>query len=173
MPIPAAQRTLARMRILLVLTIIVFSLILPVFAREIGWGRYENARFGYVAGIPPGFSAYGESDNGDGQVFDQRAKRQVLTVWGSHILEASFEAEVAARIAYAEEDGWHLAAQTVTPRWANFSGVLGQRMFDARMILLCDGTSYAAMTVEYSVIHSGEMKDRLPQLEDMFRAAEC
>ncbi|MFC0010889.1 hypothetical protein [Devosia nitrariae] len=161
------------MRILLVLTVAVFSLIPPVFARELGRGRYENVRFGYVAGIPPGFTGQGESDNGDGQVFDQSAKGQVLTVWGSHFLEADFEAEVAARIGYAEEDGWTIAAQTVTPRWANFSGVLGQRMLDARMILLCDGTSYAVMTVQYSVVHAGEIKDRLPQLEDMFRATGC
>ena len=161
------------MRILLVLGVALFGLILPVFARELGWGRYENARFGYIAGIPPGFSGYGESDNGDGQIFDQRAKGQVLSFWGGVLSEADFEAEVAARLGYAERDGWNIAAQTVTPRWANFSGVLGQRMFDTRMILLCDGTSYAAMTVQYSVIHAGEMKDRFGQLEDMFRATGC
>jgi hypothetical protein len=161
------------MRILLALGLAACVLIVPAFARELGWGRYDNARFGYVAGIPPGFSGYGESDNGDGQIFDDSAKGQVLSFWGSRLAEESFEEAVKARVGYTERDGWNIAAQTVTPRWANFSGVLGQRMFNARMILLCDGQSYAVMTVQYSVIHAGVMQDRLPQLEDMFRARGC
>lgn len=161
------------MRILFVLCIAVFGLISPVFARELGWSRYENARYGYVAGIPPSFSGYGESDNGDGQIFDDAAKGQVLSLWGSMLVEESFEKAVEERVGYAERDGWNIAARTVTPRWADFSGVLGQRMFNTRVILLCDGESYAMMTVQYSVIHAGEMKDRLPQLEDGFRATGC
>ncbi|WP_052731849.1 hypothetical protein [Devosia geojensis] len=161
------------MRILLALLLAALALVAPAHARELGWSRYDNARFGYAAGIPPRFSGYGESDNGDGQIFDDSAKGQVLSFWGSILAEESFEGAVKARIGYAERDGWNIAAQTVTPRWANFSGVLGQRMFNARMILLCDGESYAVMTVQYSVIHAGEMQDRLPQLEDTFRAKGC
>jgi hypothetical protein len=161
------------MRILLTLCLAALALTATVHARELGWSQYQNARFGYVVGIPPGFSGYGESDNGDGQTFDIASRGQVLSVWGSMLLEESFEAAVKARMGYAERDGWNLATQTVTPQWANFSGVLGQRMFNTRMILLCDGQSYAMMTVQYSVIHAGEMRDRLPQLEDMFRAKGC
>lgn len=158
------------MRILIVLLALIA---VPAAARELGWGRYDNARFGYTSEIPAGFSGYGESDNGDGQIFDNAGKAQVLSFWGANIMDENFEAEVASRMGYAERDGWNIAYQAVTPRWASFSGVMGQRMFYTRMIQLCDGSSYAAMTVQYSAAHAADMKPKVERLVKGFRADGC
>lgn len=143
----------------------------PALAQD--WGSYGNARFGYELAIPPGFSGYGESDNGDGQVFDRPELAQVLMAWGSMMVEEDFEAEVASRMQNAQDDGWNLAAQTVTPRWASFSGVLGQRMFDTHMIQLCDGASYAVWTAEYSAVNAADMRPVIERLVESFRATDC
>ena len=158
------------MRILIVLLALIA---LPVSARELGWGRYDNARFGYTSEIPAGFSGYGESDNGDGQIFDNAGKAQVLSFWGANVTAEDFEAEVAARMGYAERDGWNIAYQATTSYWASFSGVMGQRMFYTRMIALCDGLSYAAMTVQYSAAQAADMKPRVERLAAGFRDLGC
>ena len=158
------------MRILIVLLAL---MALPAAAQELGWGRYDNVRFGYSGEVPAGFSGYGESDNGDGQIFDDAGKAQVLSYWGANIVDEDFKAEVASRIGYAERDGWNIAYQAVTPRWASFSGVMGQRLFYTHMIELCDGLSYAAMTVQYSAAQAAEMKPKVERLAKGLHAEGC
>ena len=51
------------------------------------WGWYENARFGYVIDLPPGFVGEGEADNGDGQVFNSADGTQLLRVHGGNALD--------------------------------------------------------------------------------------
>ena len=74
--------------------IILALLTTPAFAQ--GWERYDNARYGYSIDIPPEFAGNGESDNGDGQGFQNMASAQDLVVWGGTIM-GDFEAEVAFR----------------------------------------------------------------------------
>lgn len=158
------------MRILIALLALIA---LPATAQELGWGRYDNARFGYTSEIPAGFSGRGESDNGDGQIFDNAGKAQVLTLWGANITAEDFEAEVIARRGYAEQDGWNIAYQATTTYWASFSGVMGQRMFYTRMIALCDGLSYAALTVQYSAAQAADMKPKVERLVTGLRDLGC
>lgn len=158
------------MRILIVLLALIA---VPVAALELGWGRYDNARFGYTSEIPAGFSGHGESDNGDGQIFDNAGKAQVLTLWGGNIIAEDFEAEVIARRGYAEQDGWNIAYQATTTYWASFSGVMGQKMFYTRMIALCDGLSYAALTVQYSAAQAADMKPKVERLVTGLRDLGC
>jgi hypothetical protein len=158
-----------RMRLLLVLWFALLSL--PAFAQ--GWESYGNARFGYQSAIPPGFSGYGESDNGDGQIFDNPGTMQSLALWGANMLEESFEAEVAASIGYAERDGFNISFQTITPEWATFSGVTGDRQFTRRMILLCDRQSTASFTLQFSGREAADMKDVAQRLAQEFRATGC
>lgn len=158
------------MRILIVLLALIA---VPVSAQELGWGRYDNARFGYTSEIPAGFSGHGESDNGDGQIFDNAGKAQVLTLWGANITAEDFEAEVIARRGYAEQDGWNISYQATTTYWASFSGVMGQKMFYTRMIALCDGLSYAALTVQYSAAQAADMKPKVERLVTGLRDLGC
>lgn len=155
------------MRILLTLLFALCTL--PAFAQ--GWGHYENARFGYGIDIPPGFSGNGESDNGDGQGFT--GPGQSLLVWGGHMMSEDFEAEVASAIGFAEGDAWNITGQTVTPHWASFSAIKGFRILHQRMILLCDGTSYAAFQADYVVTESADMRPVIERLEASFRASGC
>jgi hypothetical protein len=106
----------------------------PAFAAE--WGHYENARFGYVIDIPPGFESQHEAANGDGQVFSTPTAE--LRVYGGYILEGDFEDEIKALQQTAVEAGWTITYQAATPRWASYSGTQGSRIFYARAIALCD-----------------------------------
>ena len=150
------------MRILL---IALFTLLAaPAFAQ--GWDHYDNDRFGYGVDIPPGFSSQRESDNGDGATFAGGRNPSYLTVWGGN-LTGSFEDEVSQRMAWSEAEAWNTTYQAVTPRWASWSAIKGFRILYQRMVLLCDGTSYAAFRMEYSVTDVSEMD---PVVERLVRS---
>jgi len=152
------------MRTLLAL---LFALIAtPALAQ--GWGHYDNDRFGYGLDIPPGFSSQNFSDNGDGESFAAGGKPTYLTVWGGN-LTGSFEDEVSQRMAWGESEAWNTTSQTVTPRWANWSAIKGFRMLHQRMVLLCDGTSYAAFRLEYSVTDASAMDPAVERLAQSLR----
>jgi hypothetical protein len=145
--------------------IILFALLAtPALAQ--GWDHYDNDRFGYSIDIPPGFAGQGESDNGDGQAFAVDDKPIDLLVWGGHALEG-FEAEIAQRMAWDAEEAWNVTYQATTPRWASWSAIKGFRILYQRMVLLCDGSSYAAFRAEYSVTDSAEMD---PVIERLVRS---
>ena len=156
------------MRILLIALFVLFAA--PAFAQS--WDHYENGRFGYSIDIPPGFSGQGESDNGDGQAFAAEGKRIDLLVWGGTALEG-FEAEIAQRMAWDGDEAWNITYQATTPRWASWSAIKGFRILHQRMVLLCDGSSYAAFRAEYSVTESAEMDPVIERLVRSLRGEAC
>ena len=126
----------------------------PAVAQE--WRHYDNARFGYGIDIPPGFTQGGESDNGDGQAFKVAGSPTALAVWGSN-LTSEFESEVTDYMDFVTNEGWAISYQVTTPQWASFSGIRGGQVLYQRMVLLCDGSSYAAFRAEYSEREIGTM----------------
>lgn len=160
-----------RFRVMRLFLSLIFTLLaLPAFAQ--GWDHYENGRFGYGIDIPPGFAAAGESDNGDGQAFSADGKPIDLLVWGGNLMEG-FEAEVAQRMAWDEEEAWNITYQATTPRWASWSAIKGFRILYQRLVLLCDGASYAAFRAEYSVTDSAEMNPVVEKLVQSLRGTSC
>jgi hypothetical protein len=155
------------------LALLILVLLTGPALAAIGWSRYDNARFGYAGGVPQGFSGYGESDNGDGQTFDHPTSRQVLSYWGSMILQSGFAEEVASAIGSAERDGWAISFQAETPEWASFTGVMGQSRFHMRMILLCDRISVASMRLQYTAAQAADVKPMIEELEAEFSASGC
>lgn len=154
------------------IVLILFALFTaPAFAQ--GWLHYDNARFGFGIDIPPGFAGQGESENGDGQAFTTEGKPIDLLVWGGNLMEPDFESEVAAAMGYTEEAGWNLTYQASTPRWASFSGTQGDRILYQRLILLCDGMSYASFHVEYSTRDRAEMDPAVEQMVASLKAGAC
>ena len=157
------------MRILLIALFTILST--PAFAQ--GWEHYDNARFGYGVDIPAGFAGDGESDNGDGQSFYDARGAKGLLVWGSN-LQGDFENEVSSAMDYAvAENGWNFSYQATTPRWASFSGVKGSRILYQRMLLLCDGTSYAAFRAEYSAADVSDMTTAVERMVQSLRGTGC
>lgn len=147
----------------IVLALILSLLATPAFAQ--GWDRYDNSRFGYGVDIPPGFAASDDSDNGDGQAFALAGRPTYLLVWGGHVRDG-FESVVAQAMAGDQGEAWNISHQTSTPRWADYGAVKGSRMLHQRLVLLCDGQSYAAFRAEYSSVDSTDMNpviDRLVQ----------
>lgn len=153
-----------------VLLILFALLTTPALAQ--GWQTYDNARFGYSIDIPPAFSGQGESDNGDGQAFAAEGKPIDLLVWGGYALEG-FDAEIAQRMVWDTEEAWNITYQATTPRWASWSAIKGFRIVYQRMVLLCDGSSYAAFRAEYSVTDSAEMDPVIERLVRSLRGEGC
>lgn len=146
---------------------ILFVLATPALAQS--WGSYENARFGYVIEVPPGFEAGQEADNGDGRSFRDGASR--LLVWGGNITEGSFEGAVAAAQGFATGDGWTITYEAVTPSWASFSGTQSKRILYQRMIALCDG-QYASFRLEYSAIDMAKLEPVVDRLVQTLKPAD-
>ena len=157
------------MRILL---LTLFALLtLPVQAGE----RYDNARFGYSVSVPDGFIGQGESDNGDGQHFAVPGRAISLSVWGGLLGAggAGFDSAVAQAMAHDAQQGWNQTYQAVTPRWASWSASSGGQILYQRMILLCDGQSYAAFRAEYGQRDRADMDPVIDQLVASLRGSRC
>ena len=134
---------------------------------------YANARFGYSISVPDGFVVTDESDNGDGRSFYKAQGAQGLLVWGANLQE-DFESEVAAAQDYAmAENGLKLTYTASTPRWASFSGTSGSRLIYQRMVLLCDGTSYAAFRIQYSQTDIAAMNATIDRLVQSLKPNAC
>jgi hypothetical protein len=140
-----------------------FLLLMPaIAANAAGWGRYENARFGYGIDVPPDFAAMGEAQNGDGQVFSRGT--QVLTVFGGNVTEADFEREIAWRKSNVD---FNLTYEATTPSWASWSGKKRDRILYARAVALCGGTQYAMFELEYFAV---DLKEMDPVVERLVRS---
>jgi hypothetical protein len=157
------------MRILLSIAVLLLAMS-PALAQF--WSHYANDRFGYELDIPPDFSGYGESDNGDGQVFYRLDREQELTVWGGN-LPGTFDTDVAERQASDSAANWAISYQTSTPQWAVWSGQRDHRIFYQRMIVLCDGASVAAYRLEYNIRDLAETDAVIDGLNRSFVADTC
>lgn len=113
------------------------------------WTHYDNARFGFSVAIPRAFEPQGESDNGDGQSFALAGRPALLSAWGGYLM-SDFEDEIASAIEAEAANGWLLVERNTSPRWATWSAGKGGRVLLQRVILLCDGISFAAFRLEYS-----------------------
>lgn len=119
----------------------------PLSAAE--WGSYENGRFGYVIDVPADFTRGEEAANGDGRVFTSGDGTQTLRVYGGNIVEADFESSVQAAMGYAQDAGWVLSYERVTPGWASYSGERSGMILYARAISVCEGSQFASFEYEY------------------------
>jgi hypothetical protein len=156
------------MRTLLLFLLVLMTL--PALAQ--GWDRYDNTRFGYFIDLPFGFVAQGESAYGDGQSFAMPGKPIDLSVWGG-LIGADFEQEVARRIAQDGAGGWSVTYQAVTPGWASWSSIKGDRIAYERLITLCDGSSYAAFRAEYSSRDRPLMDPIVEQIAGSLKGSAC
>ena len=139
------------------------------------WTHYDNARFGYGIDVPPGFEGQGESDNGDGQVFYLPNGMQELTVWGGWlgVSADTLEGEAAGRSGSDMGAGWAISYSAATPQWATWSGTQGDSILYQRMILLCDGESYAAFRLTYPARDLAPMHSVLEGLVRSFVPSGC
>jgi len=139
------------------------------------WTHYANARFGYEIDIPPDYVGQGESQNGDGQVFFLPGRLQSLTVWGGNFYETTdgLEAEAKSQFDIDVQSGLSVSYQSSTPHWAVWSGTIGKRVIYQRMILLCDGATYAAMRSEYERDDLNAMHEIIEGLVRSFKETGC
>lgn len=136
-----------------------------------GGGRYDNGRFGFSIPVPEGFVAQGESANGDGQRFELPGRVTTLVVWGGHL--ADFDSEVAERMSSDAAENWSITYQATSPKWASWSGTKGGKIAYQRMILLCDGASYAAFRMEYGQVDRPKMDPVVERLVGALQGPTC
>lgn len=129
-----------------IILFIVVSAVAPAHAQD--WSRYENARFGYVVDIPPGFLADDVAENGDGRIFHSADGTQLLRVFGGAAPDG-FEQTTTSAMDFAREDGWTLGYERTTPSWASFSGTRNGMIVYARAIALCGGDRFASFELHY------------------------
>jgi hypothetical protein len=112
---------------------------------------YFNSRFGYSLDVPKLFTLTDpDPENGDGRAYSTKDKTVALSVYGSHILQDSFAAEIKSRRGFEESDGWKITYESVVNRnVASFTGEKEDRIFYARFITVCGGSSLGAYRVEY------------------------
>jgi hypothetical protein len=132
----------------------------PLGAAE--WGRHVNARYGYETAVPPGFTARGAADNGDGQIFATATAE--LRVFGGNILEGDFEAEMRWRQGVLEAEGWALTDRMSTPDAAVFAAQRAGRLLSVRAMALCGGDQFGMLMFTYlraDIAASAPLIDRL------------
>ncbi|HEY4199339.1 MAG TPA: hypothetical protein VGM83_02160 [Devosiaceae bacterium] len=143
---------------------------LPVQAAE--WSTYANSRYGYVVGVPPGFTGQGESDSGDGQVFRSGKGTETLRVWGGFLTEKDFSAEIAWRQKQDASDGLKITYQASTPKWASYSGTKGGLIHYSRAIARC-GDQYAMFELDYSKAEAARLDPVVGKLVGSLQAGRC
>lgn len=143
-----ANRINSTMRIFLI--VIALLLATPVFAQ--GWTSYENARYGAVADVPPGYAPMGpEAANSDGLIFRSRQGSALLTIYGANVPGKNFEAYVEGQKEHDRSyNGWKLGNSSVTPSWAEYSGSLGGRQLRVRTIAACGGKHALTVKLEFN-----------------------
>jgi len=137
------------MRLFLVMPVIMLVMILAKAPglQAADWQPFANARFGYTIELPPAFTMQRAPDNGDGGTFLARNGDRLL-VFGTHVLETTFDGEASNRIVQAMDDGWSISYSRVEQEWASYSGARGERILYVRGIKLCDdGAGF--MMLEY------------------------
>jgi len=147
----------------------VIALVAPANAQE--WGRYDNDRFGYSIAVPPGFVGQGQSQNGDGQAFVLPGRVTSLTVWGglTGVVHNGFEVMAEASIGHDTDEGWNITYRVTTPKWASWTGTKGGNILYRRMVLLCDGSAYAAFEMKYGQIDRPSMDPVVERLVGSLR----
>lgn len=111
------------------------------------WQSYSNARFGYRVEVPPGFKTGRAPDNDDGRTFTGANGDRIL-VFGTNLIDTTFEGEASNRIVQAMDDGWQISYSRVEADWASYSGAKGGRILYVRGVQLCNEAA-AFVMLEY------------------------
>ncbi|WP_140048846.1 hypothetical protein [Devosia lucknowensis] len=152
--------------------IILFLLVFTTPALAQYWGHYTNARFGYAIDVPPDFEGNGEASDGAGQAFYRTEAEQSLEAWGGP-MDTGLDALAQSLAADNAALGWGITMQTSTPQWATLSGLRDRRSFFQRLIVLCDGKSYASMRVDFPTADLNAVEPVLQGLARSFVAEGC
>lgn len=137
-----------------------------------GWERYVNRRFQYQIDIPPDFSEIKASDNGDGGVSSSSNGTAELRVWGGHLSEDGFAAEIEWRVNQDSDDGWSVTYQKQQAKWAVWSGAKGARIFYERAIPVCNGAA-AYFRLEYDKSRAKAFDPIISRLATSLQSGDC
>jgi hypothetical protein len=95
-----------------------------------------------------------------------------LSVWGSHVTEGDFAAEVANRIELSSAYGWKITYQKKAEDWASWSGTKGGRVMYARAISLCRSRA-AFFHLEYDLAEVATYDPVVERLVASLKSGDC
>ena len=132
--------------------IVLFTVLVTSTAFGQNWTHYENARYGALADVPPGFAPMGpEARNSDGLIFRSQQGGALLTIFGASVPNKNFEAYIESQKEHdTSYNGWKLGDSSVTPDWAEYSGALGGRQLRVRTITACSGKHALTAKLEFN-----------------------
>ncbi|NSL85629.1 hypothetical protein [Chitinophaga solisilvae] len=84
--------------------------------------EYCNARFGFCAGYPKGFTGKGESANGDGQTFTSADGKAVILIFGALADDTDVEGDIVQDRFRTASSGYKVVYKVIKPNWFIFSG---------------------------------------------------
>ena len=120
----------------------------PVQASSQEWQQFGVLQSGFVFDVPPGFLLTQRAENGQGATFEEKGGAS-LVVWGEELATGDFRARIGGQMAADERNGWHLTYRRLTPRWASYSGIKGDKIRYFRAVAIC-GDRVAAFELDYS-----------------------
>lgn len=148
-----------------VLAVLACLALVHTAAAQPGWSAYESPAAGYAFAVPPGFESATQGATGSGRTFVHATRPARLTVWASPLASASgFEAVANQNLAQDVGAGWGLTSQVTTTTWSTWSATKPGRVLHQHMIALCNGSSYAAIRLEYGQADRSSIDPMVDQL---------
>ena len=120
----------------------------PVQASPQEWQQFGVLHSGFVFDVPPGFRLTQRAVDGQGATFEEESGASLI-VWAEDLAIGGFRARILGQMAADEQSGWHLTYRRVTPRWASYSGIRGNKIRYFRAVAIC-ADRVAAFELDYS-----------------------
>ena len=155
----------------LMVSVLMLAAAAPAWAAD--WTPYANARYGYAIDVPASYKGQGESDAGDGQVFQTAKGAQSLRVWGGFVIADTLAQDAKALQGNYQEDGWAFSYNAGKAGWVSFSGTKGDQVLYVRMISYCGGKQYAAFALQYPKADLAKMNKTVDHLVHSLSGNTC
>ena len=143
------------------LTTFCFALILGAVAAKAD--PYSNIKYGYSIDVPKEIAVgLEEADAGDGIRSHSADKQADFVAYAGFLFDENgqkvkFATEVKDRLKSEVGGGSKIKYKKIDPKgWAAYSGVDGDKMFYARVILACKGGAIASYRLQYPAVRKTE-----------------
>jgi hypothetical protein len=140
----------------------------PVLAQQ--WDRYVNERYGTVMTIPPGFNVEIESTDGDGRLYLSEDRNESLLVWGSQVIDESFQAHFESLLDDEKSLGWDITYVAKGDGWRIYSGIKDDRVIYAKILASCEGKQAQHFKFEYSRAEKAELDSVVKRLSGSLKS---
>ena len=116
---------------------ILLTILIPVQGAAQDWQQFGYRASGFAFDVPPEFNLQQPAAQGRGSTFEA-ADGAFLAVWGDDLPKEDFQGKIQAQLSSDEADGWNVTYRRITPTWASYSGIKGDKIRYFRAIAVCN-----------------------------------